>query len=171
MPVAAILCLLIGRALFPPLFVVWLGLLIPDGWGQFFQTDGLWGAHTDYSLGPPPSVVLPRSELQSTPAFQGDPAAPTGTSDPDSYGVPALPWDPLHVKPCVCPLSAVSVSAVLWSSYTQAALLQCKMLWRLLLPVADPQAGEPEVGSGLSLLWEPLCDIVIFQSLGHPPGR
>ena len=36
------------------------------------------------------------------------------------------------------------------------------MLWGLLLPVLDPQAGKPDWGSELSLVQQNLCDTIIF---------
>ena len=40
------------------------------------------------------------------------------------------------------------------------------MLWGLFFPVSDPQTGEPDVcGPRLSLLWENLCDIIVFHKV------
>ena len=56
------------------------------------------------------SNVLPSHyEPQSPPVFPGDPPRTAGRSDPDSYGVSALSWHPVHMKHCVC-LSGVESS-------------------------------------------------------------
>ena len=80
-----------------------LGSLFTDGWGQIFPK---W---------PPPekcmplitpesfaSNVLPPQQATFTPAFPGGPPRTAVRSDPDFYGDFALPWDPVHVKVCVC---------------------------------------------------------------------
>ena len=38
-------------------------------------------------------MSLLHSESQPSPAFPGDPPRSSGRSDPDSYGISALPWD------------------------------------------------------------------------------
>lgn len=48
--------------------------------------------------------------------------------------------------------------------------LQSQFLWRLLLPIPEPQAGEPDIRSECSLPWESLCNVVILQSVDFPPG-
>ena len=47
---------------------------------------------------------------------------------------------------------------------------QSQVLWGLLLPMSDPQAGEPDMKLKLSVLWENLCDIIIFQFMSCAPG-
>lgn len=37
--------------------------------------------------------------------------------------------------------------------------LQRQMLWELIFPVPDPWAGDPNMGSELSVLWDSLCNI------------
>ena len=101
-----------------------LGLLSAEGWGQIFPK---W---------PPPencmqmnvpksfaSNVLPPQQGTFTPVFPGGPPRTVVSSDPDSYGDFALPWDPVHMKPCVH-LSRVGslFPPVPWSSCTQAPL-------------------------------------------------
>jgi len=82
------------------------------------------GVHTDYySLGPLPPVSFPHSEPEPTPESQGDPPKPTDRSGPDSYGVTASPWDPMHKKLWVHPQRVKSlILPVPWSSCTQALL-------------------------------------------------
>ena len=100
----------------------------------------------------------PTSEPQPSPASPGDPPRPTGRSGPGSYGVTALPWVPVHMKPCVCPLRVESLfPSVLWSSCTQAPLASKVKCSGLLLPMPDPQAGAINVGlRTLTPVGEPL---------------
>ena len=116
------------------------------------------------------SVSCHHSEPQSTHAFPGDPPRPAGRSDPDFYGVPALPWDPVHVKSWVHPLG---VESLFLHSCGATALKPCwpsvLLLQRLLLPMPDHQAGESYVG--FILLWDSLCDLYTFQFVGCPPSR
>ena len=116
--------------------------------------------------------VLAPTMSHSQPHFPGDPPKPEGRSAPDSYGVTALPWVPVHVKSCVLPPRVESLfSPVLWSSCTQSSAgLQSQMLWGLLLLMPDSQAGEPSVGLKILNLWENLFDIIIFQFVSHPPS-
>ena len=96
------------------------------------------------------------SEPQPKPTFPGDPLRLTGRSDPHFYGVSALPWDPVPMKPCVHPPRVESLFPQF--SFAQAPLpfnakcSQCQ----------TPQAGEPDVGFGTLTLWESLCDIVSY---------
>ena len=48
--------------------------------------------------------------------------------------------------------------------------LQSQMLWGLLLPMQDPQAGKTDWGSEITLLQKNLCNR-IFQFVGFPPCR
>ena len=101
-------CLLMGGAVFPPSLLFGLGLLSPDGWGQIFPKWQPPGKLTlmiirwlllDFLLQCP----APTANHSCPPAFPGDPPRPTGRSDQDRYGASALPWDPVHMKPCVHP--------------------------------------------------------------------
>ena len=49
------------------------------------------------------SSVIPHSEPQPHPASPGNPPRPAAKSDPQFYGVPALPSDPVHMKLCIHP--------------------------------------------------------------------
>ena len=105
----------------PPGLLFGLGLLSSNGWGQILPK---W---------PPPekgrllnipksfaSNVLPPQQATFTPAFPGGPPRMAVRSNPDSHRDLALPWDPVHVKVCVCLLRMGSpLSPVLWSSCTQ----------------------------------------------------
>jgi len=67
--------------------------------------------------------VLPSQQATFTPVFPGCPPRTAVRFDPDSYGDFALPWDPVHVKVCVCLLRMGSLfPPVPWSSCTQAPL-------------------------------------------------
>ena len=52
---------------------------------------------------------------------------------------------------------------------SSSAGIQSQVLWELLLPMPDLQAEEPDMGLR-TLLWENLCNIIIFQFVGLPPG-
>ena len=119
------------------------------------------------------SNILPPQEAIVTPVFPGDPPKTVGKSDPDSCGVSALPWDLEHMKACVCLSSVESLfSPVQLSSCTQAPLAlntQCSRGSSSQCQI--PRFGNMMWGSELLLPWVSLCDIVTFQSVGHPPGR
>ena len=90
--------------------------------------------------------VLPHNELQSHPVFPGDPERTTGRSDPDAYGVSALPWNPVHMKACVHLWSGVFVSSSLTELLcTSTTCPHCQMLWGLF-PMPDLQVWEPDMG-------------------------
>ena len=72
---------------------------------------------------------------------------------------------------CVLYKSGVSVPPVLWSSSTQALLtFKARCSWISLSQCWTPQAAELDMRLKLSLLWENLCNITIFQFAGHPFG-
>ena len=89
-----------SRAVFSPCLLFGLGLLNPDGWGQIFPK---WQPLGELTLmiipGNSASNVLAHSEPQPPPVLPGDPPRPAGGPDPDIYGVPAFPWDPVYMKP------------------------------------------------------------------------
>ena len=87
-------------------------------------------------------MACPQSREQPPLAFPGDPLRPVGKSDPDSYRVPALPWDLVHMKPCVhSPVVESLFPPVHWTSCAQDAVdFQCQILWGLLLPMLDSQS-------------------------------
>ena len=90
----------------------------------------------------PPSFMMPES--RSHPQPQGDPPRPEGRSGSGFCGVSAS-----ALSTCVYPPRVESVSLVLGGLLQLSpAGLQSPMLWRLLLPITDPWAGEP--GMGLS---------------------
>ena len=106
------------------------------------------GAHTDeYSQDLCLQCPAYTGETQLTPAFPGDPPRHMRRSDPDSYGVPAFPWDPVHMESFMCPPRVESVSpSPVELLHTPLTGLQCQMLWGLLLPIPELQSGEPDVG-------------------------
>ena len=101
----------------------------------------------------------PYSETQPTSTYPGDPLRPTQRSGTGSYELTAWPHVPVHMKPCVYPFKSKvcgfpSPVELLLSS---SSGLQSHLFWELLLPVPDPQAGEPVVEfSTLSPVGEPL---------------
>ena len=105
-----------------------------------------------------------------TPVFPGCPPRTAVRFDPDSYGDFALPWDPVHVKVCVCLLRMGSpFPPVLWSSCSQAPLAFNARCSRGSFSQCQIPAHEGLMwGSELSLLWVSLCEPVSFQSVGLP---
>ena len=116
--------LLMGEAVIPPGLLFGLGLLRPDGWGHIFPK---WPPLEEHTLVIIPWTLPPLSfhhnEPQSPPGFPGDPPRAAVMCDPDSYGVSAFPWGPVHMKPCVW-LSRMGspLLPVPWSSCAQAPL-------------------------------------------------
>ena len=162
-----------GRAVFPPGLLFGLGLLSPDGWDQIFPKRP---PLEEFRLMVLPktfaSNVVPLQWVTATTVFPGDPPRTTGRSDPDSYGVSALPWDPVHTKACVCLSRVVSLfPPVLWSSCAQAPLaLKAKCSRGSSSQCHILSHGNPTWCLELPFPWVSLYDIVTFQSVGHPPS-
>ena len=93
-------------------------------------------------------MSFPHNETQISPVSPGDPPSSTVRSDPDSYGVSALPWNPVHMKACVNFFrNGVSISpSPVELLHTSPAGLQSQVLLGLLLPVPDPEEWEPDMG-------------------------
>jgi len=131
-----------GWSCVPTWFVVWPGAsqcwrVGPD----FYKMAMSGGVHTDdYS----PDLCLQSSfptKSHSHPVFPGDPPRIAGMFDPNSYGVSALPWDPV----CLC-VGLARGSLGLFPSQSRIAPAykpaspQCQMLQGFLLPMPYPQA-------------------------------
>ena len=161
------------RGCVPPGLLFCLGLFSTDEWGQIFPK---WPRTGEFTLMIFPknfasNVLLTMSN--SHPVLPEDPPRTTGRSDPDSYGVSALPREPIHMKACGVFhfKSGVSIFPSLMELLCiSPAGPQCQMLQGLLLPCQNPRGGNLMWGLELSLLWVSLCDIVTFQSVGRPPG-
>ena len=92
-------------------------------------------------------VVLVQAAIQSPLFFPSGPGVDKTLCASSKSGVSVFP----------------SPVEFLWSS---SAGLQSQMLWGLLFPMLGPQTGEPDVcGPRLSLLWENLCDIIVFHKV------
>ena len=111
-----------GGAVSPSCLLFGLGPLSPDG-PDFSKILAFRGAHSnDYSWEfclqyPAPTVS------HSCPQFSRIPPRSSGRCDLVSYGVSALPWDPMYMKAYVPPPRVESLFAlVLWSSCAQALL-------------------------------------------------
>ena len=98
--------------------------------------------------------VLPSQQATFTPVFQGCPPRTAVRFDPDSYGDPTLPWDPVHMKVRVRLLIMGSpFPPGLWSSCTQAPLAFNARYSRGSFSQCQIPAGEGMMwGSELSLL-------------------
>ena len=135
----------IGGTVIPPCLFFGLGLLRPDRQDQICPK---WLPLGELMLVIVPRIsssnVLPPQEPQPPPAFPGDPPYPAGRSDPDSCGVPALLWDSVYMKPCLCSPRIVSVSSSpVELLHINSAGFQCQMLWRLLFPMPRPAPPPP----------------------------
>ena len=80
-----------------------------------------------------------------------------------------FPWVPVHIKPCVHPPTQQS-----WVSDFHSSVEFCgqkpKALRSPLTQCQTPRLGSLMWGSEFSLLWEKLCDIIIYQLVGCPLG-
>lgn len=115
------------------------------------------------------NVLLPQ-QATFTPVFSGCLPRIAVRFAPDSYGDFALPWDPVHVKICVCLLRIGSLfSPVLWSSWAQAPLaINARCSGGSFSQCQIPTHGKLMWGSELSLLYVSLCEAVTIQSVGLP---
>ena len=157
------------ESVFPPSLMFCLWFLSPDG-PDFSKMATSGGTHTDGLF---PRLLLPVSFLLNEPhhpIFPGDAARIAGKSDPDSYWVSALPWEPMHKKP-VCTFQEWSLCfpqscgapahKPSWPSVPNAT--------GILLPMPDPQAWDPDVGlRTLTPMGEPLEQYSYFPVCGHP---
>ena len=103
------------------------------------------GVHSnDYSRDLFLQCPSPTTSLSHTFFFPGGPPRIAGSSDPDSYGVSAFPWNPVHVKACVC-LSRVESPFLPgpWISCTQALLAPISNT----LGAPSPTARSPGMGT------------------------
>ena len=110
----------------------------------------------------------PYREPQLTPDSPGDPPRP----GPGSYRVTVLSLVLVHVKPCVCSPGVESLfPSVLWNSCTQALLaFKTKCSEDISTWCQTHRLDSLTWGSELSLLWENLFTIIIFQFEGCLPG-
>ena len=96
-------------------------------------------------------MIFPKTfasnEPKSPPVFPGEPLRTTVRSDPDSYGVSALPWDPVHMKAFVhlSRMESLFPPVQMEFLHTSPSGPQHQMLWRLLLPMPEPQVWGPDV--------------------------
>ena len=115
----------------------------------------------DYALGLYHQCPSPYSELQLTPTSPGRHCWDLqANSVPGAHGVIALPWFPVVMKPCMHPPEwSLCFPLVLWNSCSQVPVaFKSQMLWELIFPMPDPQAGEPDTGlRTLSHVGEPLA--------------
>ena len=170
-----------GWGCVPTLLVVWPEVswhwsLQAIGWGSVsvpkWQLSGElmpksipWGIHCQ--------CPCLHSEPQLTPTSPGDPPRPAGRSGLGSYGGTALPWVPVHMKTCVPPARVKSLFLPFpWSSCTQALLsFKAECSGGPSSRCQTPSLESLMWSSEFSLLWENLCNIIIFQFVGRPPGR
>ena len=125
----------------------------------------------DYSLVPLSKCPCPHSKSWPPSSFPGELPRPASMFGPGSCEVSAFPLGPCaHEMLYTLSTSGISVSpSPLEFPWSSPIGLQNQMLWGLLLPLPDPQAGEPDRRLR-TLLSEKLCDIIIFQSVGYLPS-
>ena len=106
------------------------------------------------------------------PVFPGDPPRTAVMSDPDFYGVSALPWDPVHMKPCCSSQEwRLCFPPVLWNSFIKSLLaLKAKCSRGSSSKCQIPRYGNMTWVSELSCPWVSLCNIVTVQCVGCPPS-
>ena len=153
-------------AVFPPclLFGQWVGL-------DFFKMAASRGAHiNDYYWDLCVQSPTPTMSHSHPSAISGDPPRSTGRSDPDSYGVSALPGDSVHRKTYGCPPTVESLfPPVVRSSCIQSLLaFNTRYSGSSSSQCQTTRHGNLMLGPKLSLLWERLCHIVIFPVCGSP---
>ena len=118
--------------------------------------------------------LCPCSEPQLLTASAGYPPVLAGRSGPVSYGVTAFfPWVLMCMRLCVHPPRVEFLFLpVLWKSCDQTLLaLKAWFSGDSSSHCHNPRLGSLLQGSELSLLWDKFCGMVVFQFVGHPPGR
>ena len=98
---------------------------------------GEYLCHQCFHSEPGPSLVCP-----------GDSQSQQVVMAQASVELLLLPW----VSECRDPMCALQTWGLFPQSGGAPAVLSSQMLWSLLLPLPDPQAGNPGVGSEPSLL-------------------
>ena len=166
-----------GGAGFPTCWVVWPEVsqhwsLQDVGWGQV-KLAASRGAHTNqyFPVRLSPKCLWPHSEPQ-LPTSPGDPPnQQVGLAQAPMKSLLFL-WVPEHLRPCGHPPRVeFLLHPVLWSSCGQALMtFKAKCSGSTSSWCQTPRLGSLTWGSELSFLQENLCDMIIFQSVGHPPG-
>ena len=114
----------------------------------------------------------PHREPQLPPTSAVNLPILAGRSGPVSYRVTAFFSSVLmHTGLCVCPPRVEFLfSPVLWKSYNQITLaFRARFSRDSSFHCQTPRLGILMWGSELSLKWETLCGIIVFQSVDHPP--
>ena len=147
-----------GLAVSPQL-VVWLEAsqrwsLQVVGWGQVLVQMSQYGSHQECLCGwkfrimSASSVLCPQGEPQPPFAPPGDSPRPAGRCSPGSYQITAFALGP-SAHEILCVLKVRSVFP--------------PVFWGLSFWCQIPGLGSLTWGSGLSLLWENLCCVIILQ--------
>ena len=126
----------------------------------------------EYSCDFASNVFPPQWAPTVTTVFLGGPLRPAPRSDSDSYGASALPWDPVHMKPCVHLSRMGSLPPVLWSSCVQPPLaFTARCSSGSFTKGQIPRCGPlPWVSELSSCMW--VSVIQLLSSLwGFPPWR
>ena len=113
-------------------------------------------------------------EPQLPPAFPGDPPILAGRSGPASYEVTASsPWVLVCTPPCVRPPKVeLLLPPVLWNSSNQTLLVfKARFCGGTSSCCQNPRLGHLTWDSGLPLLWQNLCDVIVFLFVHCPPSE
>ena len=164
-------------AMFLPCFLFHLSC--PSTWTCWMGNTGIdvkmamsMRAHTnEYSPVHPLPVSLFPQESQQTPTSPGDPPRPSLAWEPMKSLL--FPWVPVYMRTYVDPpVPEFLFLPIPWNSCNQAPLAFKARCSGGSSPWCQTASlGSLTWGSELSLLWENLCNIIIFQSVGHTHGR
>ena len=161
-----------GGAVIPPRLLFGLGLLALIGGARFSQNGHLQSNTLQWIFPRPlPPMSFPDNEPQSSHVFPGDPPRSAVRSDPDGYGVSALPWDPVDMKSCV----HLSRNGSLFPPGLRSSCTQTPLAFMTDSPAAlSPNASSLGVGTCCGAQNSPSCRwISVIQLLsclwaGHP---
>ena len=134
-----------GGAVIQPGLLFGLGLLSADGWGKIFPKwpsieEHCWLLFLRLLL----PMSFPHNNPPSPPVFTEDHPRTAVRCDLDSYGISASPWDPVHMKVCVCFSRMGSpFPSVPWSSCMQAPNASIPNA----LEAPPPNARSPGIGT------------------------
>ena len=162
-----------------------LGSLFTDGWwcapcylalgfsalmygAKFFQNGSLQWSLWQLIFQDSSFMSYSHNEPQPSPDFAGYPPRPAVRYDPDSYIVPAFPWDQVYLESCTLQDFSLYFPQSHGAPAHMPLGFKGKCSRGSSFQYQTPRLGNMMQGSELSLLSESLCDIVIFQSVGCP---
>lgn len=119
-----------------------------------------------------PPAFMSKERAIAASCFLSDIPTPAGRWGPGFYEVIAFPLaSGLHKALLVPSKSGVSVFQSAWSTRDQAVLVfKAEYSGGFSSWCQTSRLGSLTWASETTLLWGNLCDIIIFQFVGHPPG-